>query len=196
MANNACSTFRYVAICHPFTSHTMSKLSRAVKFVIAIWLLALCLAVPQAVQFGIVYDYRNGSVVLDSAQCSIKWYLMKHAFEISTMLFFVLPMTIITVLYILIAIKLRRSRLLSAGSIHGDSGRGNSAAQRNVIRMLCKWNVSLILYLFPSFFFYYETWQGSRNDRLVCNVLRVNCQLIGWGHWRRFRLNYTTFGIL
>ena len=161
MANNACSTFRYVAICHPFISHTMSKLSRAVKFVIIIWLLALCMAVPQAVQFGIVYDYRNGSVVLDSAQCSIKWYLMKHTFEASTMLFFVLPMTIITVLYVLIAIKLRRSRLLSAtakrnhlsaGSIHGDSGRGKSAAQRNVIRMLGKWNVSLILYLFPFFF--------------------------------------------
>lgn len=38
---------RYVAICHPFLSHTVSKLSRAVKFVVAIWLLALCLAVPQ-----------------------------------------------------------------------------------------------------------------------------------------------------
>lgn len=162
MANNACSTFRYVAICHPFISHTMSKLSRAVKFVIVIWLLALCLAVPQAAQFGIVYDYRNGSVVLDSAQCSIKWYLIEHAFEISTILFFILPMTIITVLYILIAIKLRQSRLLSAtakrnhlsaGSIYGDSGRGKSSAQKNVIRMLGKWNVSLILYLFPFFFF-------------------------------------------
>ncbi|XP_003492463.2 pyrokinin-1 receptor [Bombus impatiens] len=136
---------RYVAICHPFISHTMSKLSRAVKFVIVIWLLALCLAVPQAAQFGIVYDYRNGSVVLDSAQCSIKWYLIEHAFEISTILFFILPMTIITVLYILIAIKLRQSRLLSAtakrnhlsaGSIYGDSGRGKSSAQKNVIRML------------------------------------------------------------
>lgn len=38
---------RYVAICHPFLSHTVSKLSRAIKFVVAIWLLALCLAVPQ-----------------------------------------------------------------------------------------------------------------------------------------------------
>lgn len=38
---------RYVAICHPFLSHTMSKLSRAIKFVMAIWMLALCLAIPQ-----------------------------------------------------------------------------------------------------------------------------------------------------
>nr|CAD7259228.1 unnamed protein product [Timema shepardi] len=38
---------RYVAICHPFQSHTVSKLSRAVRFIVGIWVLALCLAVPQ-----------------------------------------------------------------------------------------------------------------------------------------------------
>ncbi|KYN30205.1 PREDICTED: neuromedin-U receptor 2-like isoform X2 [Trachymyrmex cornetzi] len=139
---------RYVAICHPFISHTMSKLSRAVKFVVAIWLLALCLAIPQAIQFGIVYvDYTdNGTAVLDSARCSLEWTLIEHAFEVSTILFFVLPMTIITVLYVLIAIKLRRSSLLSTtvskrhhihGALnHADSSRGKTNAQRNVIRML------------------------------------------------------------
>lgn len=141
---------RYVAICHPFISHTMSKLSRAVKFVVAIWLLALCLAVPQAIQFGIIVDYAdNGTIAdLDSAICSLRWTLIEHAFEISTILFFVLPMTIITVLYVLIAIKLRRSSMLTTtvskrhhvpGMLnHVDSSRGKTNAQRNVIRMLGK----------------------------------------------------------
>ncbi|XP_032666434.1 pyrokinin-1 receptor-like isoform X2 [Odontomachus brunneus] len=137
---------RYVAICHPFISHTMSKLSRAVKFVVVIWLLALCLAVPQAIQFGITYEYfDNGTAILDSARCTIRWTLIDHAFEISTILFFVLPMTIITVLYVLIAIKLRSSTLLTVtvkrnhvpgGLNHLDNNRGKTAAQRNVIRML------------------------------------------------------------
>ncbi|EFN62034.1 Neuropeptides capa receptor [Camponotus floridanus] len=136
---------RYVAICHPFISHTMSKLSRAIKFVVVIWLLALCLAVPQAIQFGIIYEYNNDSAILDSAICSTRWTLIEHAFEISTILFFVLPMTIIIVLYILIAIKLRRSNLLTAtdskrhhipGGLNQDNGRGKTNAQRNVIRML------------------------------------------------------------
>ncbi|XP_054003341.1 pyrokinin-1 receptor-like isoform X1 [Hylaeus anthracinus] len=137
---------RYVAICHPIISHTMSKLSRAVKFVIVIWVLALCLAVPQAYTFGIVYQYDNDSPILDTARCSTKWTLIEHAFQISTILFFVVPMTIITVLYILIAIQLRKSRLLTAATVkrnhlpaglnHCDSGRGKSNAQRNVIRML------------------------------------------------------------
>lgn len=127
----------------------MSKLSRAIKFVVAIWLLALCLAVPQAIQFGIIvkYDYTNNTVP-DSAMCSLRWTLIEHAFEISTILFFVLPMTIITVLYVLIAIKLRRSSLLTTtvskrhhvpGVLnHMDSSRGKTNAQRNVIRMLGK----------------------------------------------------------
>ncbi|XP_012217436.2 pyrokinin-1 receptor-like isoform X1 [Linepithema humile] len=137
---------RYVAICHPFISHTMSKLSRAVKFVVVIWLLALCLAVPQAIQFGIIYEDKNGTIILDSARCSTRWTLIEHAFVISTILFFALPMTIITVLYVLIAIKLRRSSLLTStvskrhrvpgGLNHVDSNRGKTNAQKNVIRML------------------------------------------------------------
>lgn len=47
---------RYVAICHPFQAHAVSKLSRAVKLVLAIWVLALCLAVPQAMSFGVVVE--------------------------------------------------------------------------------------------------------------------------------------------
>lgn len=146
-------TCRYVAICHPFLSHTMSKLSRAVKYVIAIWLLALCLAIPQAIQFGIVYSkLANGTLVKDSAMCSVKWSFINHAFEISTILFFVVPMTLITALYILIGCKLRTSRLLStvkripSGQGFGPAdSRSKSCSQRNVIRMLGMY-ICFILY--------------------------------------------------
>uniref|UniRef100_A0A1B0DHW4 G-protein coupled receptors family 1 profile domain-containing protein n=1 Tax=Phlebotomus papatasi TaxID=29031 RepID=A0A1B0DHW4_PHLPP len=53
---------RYIAICHPFRQHTMSKLSRAVKFILAIWIVAFCLAIPQAFQFGIVAVEGNGRI--------------------------------------------------------------------------------------------------------------------------------------
>lgn len=32
----------------------MSKLSRAVKFILGVWIVAFCLAIPQAIQFGVV----------------------------------------------------------------------------------------------------------------------------------------------
>ena len=103
---------RYVAICHPLKAHTMSKLSRAVKLIIIIWFLGVFCAVPLAYQFGITYEYNNGQLIPESALCSVKRmipYLNEHTFTISSLLVFVIPVTIISVLYMLIGLKLRYS---------------------------------------------------------------------------------------
>lgn len=50
------SVERYIAICHPFRSHAMSKLSRAIKFIVGIWIGAFCLATPQSFLFGILVE--------------------------------------------------------------------------------------------------------------------------------------------
>nr|CAD7196112.1 unnamed protein product [Timema douglasi] len=134
---------RYVAICHPFQSHTVSKLSRAVRFIVGIWVLALCLAVPQvntrlelfrwggrrrkamstasvcdlfqAIQFGVVYERRPDGTILDEehAVCAVKRIVIPHSFEISSFVFFLAPMTLITVLYVLIGLQLHRSSILA-----------------------------------------------------------------------------------
>uniref|UniRef100_A0A182YH31 G-protein coupled receptors family 1 profile domain-containing protein n=1 Tax=Anopheles stephensi TaxID=30069 RepID=A0A182YH31_ANOST len=96
---------RYVAICHPFLSHTMSKLSRAIRFIFGIWLVAIVSAVPQALQFGVT---NQGGI----DQCVVKRIIIQHSFELSTFLFFFAPMTLITVLYALIGLKLRSSTLM------------------------------------------------------------------------------------
>jgi hypothetical protein len=102
---------RYVAICHPFLSHTMSKLSRAVKLILVIWLVALAFAVPQAFQFGIVVGSTPEMVM-----CAVKKVIIAHSFELSTFLFFVTPMTLITVLYALIGLRLRTSSMMKKDS--------------------------------------------------------------------------------
>jgi len=102
---------RYVAICHPFLSHTMSKLSRAVKLILGIWVVALAFAVPQAFQFGIVVGNTP-----DLVTCTVKNVIIAHSFELSTFLFFVMPMTLITVLYALIGLRLRRSNMMKKDS--------------------------------------------------------------------------------
>ncbi|XP_056643729.1 pyrokinin-1 receptor-like [Diorhabda carinulata] len=89
---------RYLAICHPFLAHTMSNLSRAIKLIILIWLLSICLAIPQAMPL---------KVVGKCPQCVVEETIIDYNFEISTILFFIAPMTVITVLYILIGVKLR-----------------------------------------------------------------------------------------
>lgn len=139
---------RYLAICHPFLSHTMSKLSRAVRYIIAIWIVALCLSVPQAIQFGVEYELRNG---VQYSRCTVVSNSFEHAFEISTFLFFVGPMTLITVLYMLIGIQLRKSKnisvpkrpSLSSGANSEPGGRMSrtTAAQNRVVKMLSKYNL-------------------------------------------------------
>jgi len=45
---------RYVAICHPLKSHTMSQLPRAIKTILVIWAVSAGAALPVAWQFGII----------------------------------------------------------------------------------------------------------------------------------------------
>ena len=132
------------------------QLSRAVRLVLVIWLLALGLAVPQALQFGVVYkELPDGLVLADHTVCAMKRVVIPHSFEISTLVFFVAPMTLISVLYALIGLQLRRGgssvRLKTAvgGCRHTDrhtpaDGRKNFAknaqikATKHVVKMLGK----------------------------------------------------------
>ncbi|KAK4882871.1 hypothetical protein RN001_006190 [Aquatica leii] len=102
---------RYLAICHPFLSHTMSKLSRAIKYIIGIWVLAMSLALPQAMAFGIFHEESTDVYIAsdDHYVCTIKRVVIPYAFEISTLVFFIAPMSLITILYILIGISINKS---------------------------------------------------------------------------------------
>ncbi|XP_055615097.1 neuromedin-U receptor 1-like [Toxorhynchites rutilus septentrionalis] len=128
---------RYVAICHPFLSHTMSKLSRAIRFIFAVWIVAIVSAVPQALQFGVT----NQSGV---DQCVVKRIIIQHSFELSTFLFFFAPMTLITVLYALIGLKLRSSTMMQrdgtlqrrCNACPNARQQGTSQGTRRVLKML------------------------------------------------------------
>lgn len=132
---------RYLAICHPFVSHKMSKLSRAKKHVVVLWMVSFGLALPQALQFGI-------RVVDEVTMCLQIRVIIEHSFEISTFLFFFAPMVLITILYTLIGMRLKKSNLTQqtvleeelepsvqlSYSIH----RKHSQSTRRVVKMLGK----------------------------------------------------------
>lgn len=123
---------RYLAICHPFLSHTMSKLSRAIKLIVLIWLLSVGLAIPQAMPL---------EVTGKCPTCMVRETIIEHAFEVSTFVFFIAPMTLITVLYILIGLKLKSSRTMKKRI--STNARVQSKSSRKVIKMLGKSNVFL-----------------------------------------------------
>ena len=157
---------RYVAICYPMKAQTMSSLSRAIKVIILIWIISAVCSVPVVYQFGVVYypDANNQSI-LESAQCNIEpSRAVPHIFEISTFLFFIFPMTVITVLYGLIGWAIRKSTLSRAGSDSSTHSQQNGTelraqqqarARRAVLKMLGTYKVSVthgdnVYLLYPS----------------------------------------------
>nr|CAD7268877.1 unnamed protein product [Timema shepardi] len=192
---------RYVAICHPFLSHTMSKLSRAVKLILAIWMVALAFAIPQAIQFGLLIGDTPDYVI-----CTVKQVIMKHSFEVATFLFFVAPMTLITVLYVLIGLRLRRSNMMkkSSGSFSKKSststnpcpgglqegshaeltctksvgGRhSNSQSSRRVLKMLGESSFPSLIWTY-TFYNYHvvKCYQGKQS--LLKMYLSVSCRVV------------------
>lgn len=102
----AFSTERYLAICHPLYVHTMGGLGRAARIVAALWTVSFASALPFAVYSEISYvnyppwDESSGARIEASAFCAMLdnppglplW-------ELSSFCFFVLPMTLMVLLY-------------------------------------------------------------------------------------------------
>jgi hypothetical protein len=92
------------------------------------------LAVPQALQFGVVYEHLPDGRVLDDEHtvCTMKRVIIPHSFEVSSLVFFVAPMTLISVLYALIGLQLRRSSLRGrGGSVRLKTGVGGHSPQHH-----------------------------------------------------------------
>ncbi|KAH1012127.1 hypothetical protein HUJ05_011340 [Dendroctonus ponderosae] len=85
---------------------------------------AISFAIPQALPL---------KVAGDCPMCLPTEPVMNHSFEISTFVFFVAPMTLITVLYILIGTTLSTSNMMRTRS---RSNRVHSKSSRKVIKML------------------------------------------------------------
>lgn len=115
-----------MAICHPLRAHTMSNLQRVIKLVFVIWLMSAACALPLALQFGIRHESLTfGGLTNDVALCTLK-NPIRYSFELSTFVFFVIPLCLLTVLYIQIGLHLRRSensivRQLTASNLHSPA---------------------------------------------------------------------------
>ena len=65
---------RYLAICHPLYSHTMSGFKRAVRIIVLVWFLAMLSAIPYALFTRLNYVDRplgSGNFLHESAFCAL-----------------------------------------------------------------------------------------------------------------------------
>lgn len=138
---------RYAAICHPLMAHKFANLSRCIAVIIAIWIISLVCALPYPIHTDLFYyeDNHNGTQIPESLICNMPLEYrstMVYVFQFSTFAFFVFPMTIIAVLYLLIALALRNAALQRASSQEAKCQLGTpvSHSGKSVFRMLGKYS--------------------------------------------------------
>lgn len=182
----AFSMERFLAICYPLHSYAMAGLKRAVRIIAGIWTISLLSAAPFAYYRTINYiryPPPNGDETPESGLCAIITPPF-GLYETSTIAFFVIPMLIISVLYVQMATEIRsrtkRSVTKELGirpNVHGNTRGNQSKSRRAIIKMLAVVVITFFI-----------SWAPFHAQRVVF--------LYGRGRWRNLdQINLFLFKI-
>lgn len=102
------SVERYVAILHPFRAKLESTRRRALRILSIVWGFSVLFSLPNTSIHGIKFHYfPNGSLVPGSATCAVikPMWIYNFIIQVTSFLFYILPMTVISVLYYLMGLR-------------------------------------------------------------------------------------------
>nr|XP_020011839.1 neuromedin-U receptor 1 [Castor canadensis] len=111
----ALSVERYVAVVHPLKARSLVTRAHVRRVLGAVWGLSVLCSLPNTSLHGLQQLYVPcRGLVPDSAVCTLvrPRHLYNLVVQITTLLFFCLPMATISVLYLFIGLRLRQERLL------------------------------------------------------------------------------------
>ncbi|KAM8887731.1 neuromedin-U receptor 1 [Synchiropus picturatus] len=128
----ALSVERYIAVVHPLRAKSVVTRTHAKRVILAVWGLSVLCAVPNTSLHGITILHApttgNQTVEIpDSAICTLvkpRW-VYNLTIQVTTLLFFVLPMLTISALYLLIGLQLKQEKISQA--LEGKSGFGQDS---------------------------------------------------------------------
>uniref|UniRef100_A0A8C8RDK8 Neuromedin U receptor 2 n=1 Tax=Pelusios castaneus TaxID=367368 RepID=A0A8C8RDK8_9SAUR len=130
------SVERYIAILHPFRAKLESTRKRALRIIIVLWVLSVLFSLPNTSTHGIMLQYfPNGTLVPGSATCTVivPMWIYNCIIQVTSFLFYVLPMAVISVLYYLMGLKLRGEKSLEADEMAVNIQR---PSRKSVTKML------------------------------------------------------------
>uniref|UniRef100_A0A8K9XUK3 Neuromedin U receptor 3 n=1 Tax=Oncorhynchus mykiss TaxID=8022 RepID=A0A8K9XUK3_ONCMY len=112
------SVERYIAVVHPLKTRYVATNKHAKRVISAVWVLSLVCAIPNTSLHGIYY-LNLPEKVAESAICSLigSPWIYNLVILITTACFYIVPVTVISGLYLGIGIKLGRERHLSRGTM-------------------------------------------------------------------------------
>ncbi|XP_057605334.1 neuromedin-U receptor 2 [Hippopotamus amphibius kiboko] len=130
------SVERYVAILYPFRAKLESTRRRALRILGIVWGFSVLFSLPNTSIHGIKLHYfPNGSFVPGSAICTVikPMWIYNFIIQVTSFLFYVLPMTVISVLYYLMGLKLKKDQPLEADEVTANIQR---PSRKSVTKML------------------------------------------------------------
>ncbi|KAJ0032542.1 hypothetical protein NQD34_002623 [Periophthalmus magnuspinnatus] len=133
----ALSVERYIAVVHPLRAKYVVTRTHAKRVILTVWGVSILCAIPNTSLHGVTTLHRpminpdgNGFVAVeipDTAICTLvkpRW-IYNLTIQITTLLFFCLPMLTISALYLLIGLQLKREKLRQ--TLESKSGFGQDS---------------------------------------------------------------------
>uniref|UniRef100_A0AAY4CW77 G-protein coupled receptors family 1 profile domain-containing protein n=1 Tax=Denticeps clupeoides TaxID=299321 RepID=A0AAY4CW77_9TELE len=117
----ALSVERYIAVVHPLKAKYVVTRTHAKRVIFSIWAASVLCAMPNTSLHGILTlpPGSGASGIPDSAICTLvrpRW-MYNLIVQLTTLLFFLLPVLTVSVLYLLIGLQLHRERMCHNGQL-------------------------------------------------------------------------------
>ncbi|KAG8185710.1 hypothetical protein JTE90_000699 [Oedothorax gibbosus] len=159
---------QYYAVCHPLQQNGKSKVARAFRNIVIIWLVSVVGAAPYGLFTKVNYLTLEpeGDPIPESAWCGFPFTDPDRQWETlmlcSTFFFFAVPMTLITALYFRISLTLyRASKSLLSQRDDGDSQQSEQQRARIRSRMVV---IKMLMTVVIAFF---VCWAPYHSQRLL-----------------------------
>ncbi|XP_035190536.1 neuromedin-U receptor 1 [Oxyura jamaicensis] len=162
----ALSVERYIAVVHPLKAKYVVTRNHAKRVIVAIWLMAVVCSIPNTSLHGLRPLYVPGrGRVPDSEICTLVKPRLTYnlIIQITTIVFFFLPMGTISILYLLIGLQLKKEKMLEAlgAKSSGDGDYRGVRGQKKVKRRQVTKMLFVLVVVFGI------CWAPFHTDRLV-----------------------------
>ncbi|XP_027875594.1 neuromedin-U receptor 1-like [Xiphophorus couchianus] len=169
----ALSVERYVAVVHPLKVKHLATRAHVKRVILVLWGLSMLCAMPNASLHGIVVlPPRFGREFPRSAICNVvkPAWMYNMIILVATLVFFALPLLIISILYLLIGLQLHREKVRNTAAANGDS-LGPNSLSRSHRQRLSKRNLQVTKMLCVLVVVFSLCWAPFHVDRLMWSYI-------------------------
>ncbi|XP_030034941.2 neuromedin-U receptor 2 [Manduca sexta] len=151
---------RYMVVKKPFLRQKLSNNSRVCKLVAVMWFISCCFCIPDLVDI----DFKESKKYVF---CYVTMsYIMTLIITAEIFVFYVIPLTIIIVMYVLITIELKFKKKLRSSPANGQQNRDKAVIMLGAVALsFCvfwaPYCVLRIMLIWPKFTYeeHYNTWK-------------------------------------